>query len=432
MPFRYGEVPNRSWTRVPDCQRLVGTGCDERREGSDERVRRQNAVIVGGRTVLGRVAFTCRATNIDGAPTVLFIHGSLDDAAVWGGVIAALDHKVNTVTYDLPGFGSRAATVADPDAVSLESLAAEAGEMLNAIDTVVIVVGQCMGAQIAEIVAADHAERVVGLVLLTPVPLGGTHLPDEEMASFRDLANHPGAQRGARSALSPELTPPQLDRLVAAGTGTIPEVVARYADIWNDGVKDAAAASDYAGPVLVIRGGIDAFVTEQLASAVVGHFADVREHVIDRAGHWLHIEYPVTVAATILEFNDAVACGRSAEGWRCGFADQSQSAFAERFADDIVLEATTLAKPVEGKQNVATVLAAASSIYESLESRPNRKMRRQRTCNGVQRLSAACRSTASQSSSVTRAARSSQPLSTTGRWAPCCDSLPRSAIDWPA
>lgn len=49
------------------------------------------------------------------------------------------------------------------------------------------------------------------------------------------------------------------------------------------------------------------------------------------------------------------------------FVDQSQSAFAERFADDIVLEATALAKPVEGKQNVATVLAAASSIYESLE-----------------------------------------------------------------
>ena len=56
--------------------------------------------------MLGRVAFTCRATQVDGAPTVLFIHGSLDDAAVWGGVIAALDHKVNTVTYDLPGFGS--------------------------------------------------------------------------------------------------------------------------------------------------------------------------------------------------------------------------------------------------------------------------------------------------------------------------------------
>lgn len=106
-------------------------------------------VVVGGRTGLGRVAFTCGATNIDGAPTVLFIGGCLDDAAVWGGVIAALDHELNTVTYDLPGLGSRAATVADRDAVSLKSLAAEAGEMLDGIDTVVIVVGQCMGAQIA-------------------------------------------------------------------------------------------------------------------------------------------------------------------------------------------------------------------------------------------------------------------------------------------
>jgi hypothetical protein len=59
--------------------------------------------------------------------------------------------------------------------------------------------------------------------------------------------------------------------------------------------------------------------------------------------------------------------GNSVDGWRRGFVDQSQSALAEPFADDIVFEATALAKPVEGKQNVATVLAAASSIYESIE-----------------------------------------------------------------
>ena len=71
--------------------------------------------------------------------------------------------------------------------------------------------------------------------------------------------------------------------------------------------EDAPAASEYAGPVLLIHGGIDAFVTAQLARAVLGRFADVRKHVIDRGGHWLHIAYPDTVAATILEFNDAVA-----------------------------------------------------------------------------------------------------------------------------
>jgi len=305
--------------------------------------------------------------NIDGAPTLLFIHGFLDDAAVWDGVIAALDRELNTVSYDLPGFGPRAATIGDPDALSLESLADEAGEILNGIDTPVIVVGQSMGSQIAEIVAAEHPDRVDGLVLLTPVPLGGTHLPAEELAPFRSLANDPAAQRAARSALSPGLKALQLDRLVAAGAGVSPEVVARYADLWNDGVKDTPATSKYTGPVLVIRGAKDGFVTEQLAGAVVGRFADVREHVIDRGGHWLHVEYPVTVAATILDFKDSVASGKTAQGWRRSFASQSQSEFADQFADEIVFEATTLAKPVEGKQSVATVLAAASSIYESLE-----------------------------------------------------------------
>jgi hypothetical protein len=108
-------------------------------------------------------------------------------------------------------------------------------------------------------------------------------------------------------------------------------------------------------------------VTEQLAGAVAGRFGDVREHVIDQGGHWLHVEYPDTVAAMILEFKDAVASGKAADGWQRSFADQSQSEFAEQFADEVVLQATTLAKAVEGKQRVATVLATASSIYESLE-----------------------------------------------------------------
>ena len=55
------------------------------------------------------------------------------------------------------------------------------------------------------------------------------------------------------------------------------------------------------------------------------------------------------------------------DGWRRSFADQSLGLFTEHFADEIVLEATTLAKPVQGKHNVAAVLATASSIYESLE-----------------------------------------------------------------
>jgi pimeloyl-ACP methyl ester carboxylesterase len=186
---------------------------------------------------------TQTSANIIGAPTLLFIHGFLDDATVWDGVIGSLAGKVNTVRYDLPGFGARSGSVADPRDLTLESLAAEAGEILTGIDTPVIVVGQSLGSQIAELVAADHTERVDGLVLLTPVPLGGTRLPDEAVASFRALASDIQAQRVARSQISPELNEHQLERLAQIGASALPDVVARYVDVWNDGLKDAPPVS---------------------------------------------------------------------------------------------------------------------------------------------------------------------------------------------
>lgn len=54
-------------------------------------------------------------------------------------------------------------------------------------------------------------------------------------------------------------------------------------------------------------------------------------------------------------------------GWQDGFAQQSRATFADEFADDIVLDATTLTAPVQGRELVATVMATASSIYETLE-----------------------------------------------------------------
>ena len=310
---------------------------------------------------------TRTSARVDGAPTLLFIHGFLDDTTVWDGVIASLAGKVNTVCYDLPGFGSRTGSVADPQNLSLKSLAAEAGEILDSIDTPVIVVGQSLGTQIAELVAADHPGWVDGLVLLTPVPLGGTRLPDETVAPFRALGGDQHAQRVARTQLSPDLDEQQVERLAQIGGSASPDVIARYVDVWNDGVSDAPAVSAFPGPVLIIRGGADAFVTEQLLGAISPRFPQARIEVIDRGGHWLHVEYPEEVAATILEFSEAIANGKRAAGWRRGFAEQSQTIFVDEFADAIVLEASTLVTPIEGKERVAATLAAASSIYETLE-----------------------------------------------------------------
>ena len=133
-----------------------------------------------------------------------------------------------------------------------------------------IVVGQSLGTQVAELVAAQHPDQVRGLVLLTPVPLGGTQLPDEVVAPFGALGGDRVAQRRLRAELSPHLSEEQLDRLADIGAPVTAEVTAHYADVWNDGVSDAPATSAFGGPVLIIRGGADAFrhrATRRLPSA---------------------------------------------------------------------------------------------------------------------------------------------------------------------
>lgn len=48
-----------------------------------------------------------------GTPTLLLIHGFLDDESVWDGLIESLGGEVDAVSYDLPGFGSRSHAVAE-------------------------------------------------------------------------------------------------------------------------------------------------------------------------------------------------------------------------------------------------------------------------------------------------------------------------------
>lgn len=295
--------------------------------------------------------------------TALFIHGFLDDASVWDGVVAALAETVPTVRYELPGFGARTDAVSDPREVSLTSLSAEAGAIIDGLNDDVIVVGHSLGSQVAQLVAADRADKVAGLVLLTPIPLGGTRLPDEAVAPFRVLGGDYAAQRAARAQLSPALTGAQLDRLTRTGVPARPDVVAHYVDVWNDGAAHTPPGSDFTGPVLVIRGGADAFVTEEVAAAVVSRFPQSRQEVIDRGGHWVHVEYPDQVGALISAFTTGV----TAAAWRRGFAQQSRAAFEEAFAEDVVLDASTLWEPIRGRENVAAVMASASSIYETLE-----------------------------------------------------------------
>jgi pimeloyl-ACP methyl ester carboxylesterase len=270
---------------------------------------------------------------------------------------------VERVQLDLPGCGERA-SASGP--FTYERYAADVGAVVDALEKPFVIVGHSMGAAIAELVAAARPERALGLVLLSPVPLAGTRLPDEAIEPFRSLGGDQEAQREARERLTTGLSEAGLERLVATGRPMRPEVVRAMAESWNAGLADAPERSAYAGPVLILRGAGDGFVTEELVSTTVSpRFASATTVTVERAGHWPHVEQPADVGAKLDDFlTDAVA--PRSQAWREAFARRSEEDFAEALADDVVLEASVLHRPIEGRDRVKQAMAIASGIYDSL------------------------------------------------------------------
>jgi pimeloyl-ACP methyl ester carboxylesterase len=303
-----------------------------------------------------------------GEPALLFIHGFMDAGAVWDPVISALDVDVQKITIDLPGMG---ALHSDDGEISLARYAADVSGLINYLARPVIIVAQSMGAQIAELVALANPSRVKGLVLLTPVPLAGVNAPPEAVAPFRQIGGEAALQRQARRNLSYALSSEAEALLGGLGDVVKPATVSALVDAWNNGDPAGIVASTFTGPVLIIRGAADPFVTEEMAGSIAGRFAHAQSETVAEAGHWVHVEQPTRVAALIGQYVRTIE-GRSiaeqgASDWTGAFAKRSATAFADAFAEDVVLEASVLFQPVGGRENVKRVMEAASKIYESLE-----------------------------------------------------------------
>ena len=85
-----------------------------------------------------------------------------------------------------------------------------------------------------------------------------------------------------------------------------PDVTRALVDGWNTGLDDAPERSEYTGPVLIVRGAGDGFVSEELvATAIAPRFPAAESVVIEGAGHWPHLEQPAALAAHLDRFVSA-------------------------------------------------------------------------------------------------------------------------------
>jgi pimeloyl-ACP methyl ester carboxylesterase len=235
-----------------------------------------------------------------GANALVFIHGFLDDGSFWRTTIQSLETRnVALVTLDLPGMGNAAD---DPGPFSLDRLADAVTSVVDLVNRSTVLVGHGMGAQIAELVAGRRARQTAGLVLLSPIPLGGMALPQVRATALRSLGCNPSRER-ERLRSSTHLEVADLDHVAIARATLHPTTVAALFDAWSDGHEDGLVPSVVSVPVSIIHGVDDPFVTRDLLrTAVLPRFGSVRVTSISNASHWPHLERPASTAKAIDAF----------------------------------------------------------------------------------------------------------------------------------
>jgi pimeloyl-ACP methyl ester carboxylesterase len=144
-----------------------------------------------------------RDTGPDDAPTIIMLHGFTDSLHTWDTVAEALDDRFRILRPDLPGHGLSGP--APNDEYSNAALVRFVGEFIEGVDAQTpVLMGNSLGGLAAWRFAAEHPDRISGLVLLAPggVPyngVGDTPLPVPAMLKFY-LNQAPEA--GVRTALS--------------------------------------------------------------------------------------------------------------------------------------------------------------------------------------------------------------------------------------
>jgi pimeloyl-ACP methyl ester carboxylesterase len=234
-------------------------------------------------------------------PTLVFIHGSGDTAAVWDEVIARLP-EYSCVALDLPGHGA-AASESGPARMTVRDYAESVRtELARRGLSGVCLIGHSLGSAITLRLAADHPDVVARLVLVG----GGARLrvlpamleeaqrdPEAAKRSLTAVGFAPGHEAAHAAYLNraAQLAPGMLHRDLAACDGF-------------DMMSDLARIKQ---PALVITGEKDQLTPPKYALYLGERLPDAHVVLVPSAGHYLPIEAPAAMAEAIDQWLSADA-----------------------------------------------------------------------------------------------------------------------------
>ena len=252
----------------------------------------------------GRVFYTTMAETLHSvrfkngdAPTLIILHGLLGSSRNWTAVGRALSERFDVHALDLRNHGR------SPHAESMRwsELCDDLEAYLEAqnLDTVSLM-GHSLGGKIAMRYACCDAARIRGLVV---VDIAAKPYPPYHDREFRAMRRIPVGELANRKEADALLEPGVPDwgmrqflltNLVRDGaTGLFrwqANIEALHASLPHIRQNSLLETDRYAGPVLLVRGGRSAFIEDGDADAMRHWFPRLREVLVPKAGHNVHVE----------------------------------------------------------------------------------------------------------------------------------------------
>lgn len=253
-----------------------------------------------------RVLATTGGRDLDpDRPLIVFVHGAGLDRTTWQLQTRFFAHHgYSVLALDLPGHGGSEG----PAPTSIEAYADWLAKAITAAGYEhAHVVGHSMGSLIGLEAAARHPDRVRSLVMtgataamkvhpdLLAAADGDDHLAIDLMTSW---------SHGRASHLGGHQTPGlwMLGSTIRLWERAPQGVLANDLHACNDYDRGAAAAAEVRCPTLLVTGSIDVMAPPAAAQPLREAMNDVREVVIDGAGHIMLTEQPDAVIDAIAEF----------------------------------------------------------------------------------------------------------------------------------
>ena len=250
-------------------------------------------------------------------PTVLLLHGVPENLQAWYAVAPLLAEQYHVLALDWPGFGG-SDPLSSPDDYTSRRFAEV---IIDFLDTLDIHQANLVGTDIALLpsllVGLEHPSRILKLAVMDGIPFPRPQYSSWELRSFAKKGSILGK---ALVQWFPRVTA-QISYLKGFYRGhSIPaEVREEFA---ADGVRKSnqeaflsyfqnfrmgqeyfePRAHQLQKPVLVVWGKYDRFISSKLGYEIVEKLPNARLEVIDKSGHYVHMDTPYKLVELVTRF----------------------------------------------------------------------------------------------------------------------------------